>query len=158
MTTGTKINVRIVRLDPVRVAAAYGFGPSPEAIAWDKLLSWAKAQGLLGGDTQPRFFGFDNPMPTPGSPNYGYEQWLVVGPEVEGNDDITIKDFPGGLYAVTRCKLPQIGEAWRALVAWREDSRYRSAPHQCLEEVLTPPGTPFEDMVFDIYLAVAEPQ
>lgn len=156
MAAETNLDVRIVELEPMRVAAAYGFGPSPEMIAWDKILRWARAQGLLSGDATPRYFGFDNPMPTPGSPNYGYEQWIVVGPDAQGDDEITIKDFPGGLYAVTRCKLPRIQDTWRQLVAWREDSKYRSANQECLEEMLTPPDTPFDGMVLDLYLAIAE--
>lgn len=151
----SEIEVRIVRLEPLRVAAAYGFGPSPEGIAFDKLLTWARAQGLLDGDP-PQLFGFDNPMPSPGSPNYGYELWLVVGPDVTGTSEIEIKEFAGGLYAVTRCKLPQIGIAWRQLVAWREDSHYHCAPHQCLEQPITPLDTPFDNVVMDIYLAIAE--
>ncbi len=151
----TEMEVRIIRLDPLRVATAHGFGDSPEGIAFDKLFTWAQAQGLMDG-APPQTFGFDNPMPSPGSPNYGYEAWMVVGPDAVGTDEIEIKDFEGGLYVVARCKLPQIGETWRKLVAWREDSHYHCAPHQCLEGAVSPPGTPFEDMEMDVYLAIAE--
>ena len=60
-----ELNVRIVRLAPMRVASAYGFGPSPEEIAWQTLLDWAKAGGLLDVEPAPRFFGFNNPNPAP---------------------------------------------------------------------------------------------
>ncbi len=30
-------NVRIVKLEPQRVAVSYGFGSGPEGIAWEKL-------------------------------------------------------------------------------------------------------------------------
>jgi DNA gyrase inhibitor GyrI len=148
------IEVRIVRLDPMRVASAQGFGESPEGIAWEKILKFADAKGI--DRESARFFGFDNPVPSPGSPNYGYEQWITVGPDVEPEGDIRIIDFTGGLYAVTRCKLPRIGEAWKQLVIWREDSKYRRAHHQSLEEGLSPYGTAFEDIVMDIYLPIAE--
>lgn len=118
-----KLDVRIVQLEPLRVASALGFGPSPEAIAWEKILGWARQNGLLpeGDATQPetsgvRFFGFNNPSPSPGSPNYGYEQWMTVGPDVVGSGEIPIKEFPGGLYAVTRCELRNIEATWKALV------------------------------------------
>ncbi len=81
---------------------------------------------------------------------------MVVGPDAVSTDEIGIKDFEGGLYAVARCKLPQIGPAWQKLVAWRADSHYHCAPHQCLEGAVSPQGTPFENMVMDIYLAIAE--
>ena len=149
------LDVRIVRLPNLRVASAHGFGPSPEEIAWEKLSTWAKAKGIW--DKQGvRFFGFNNPNPSPGSPNYGYEQWITVGLDVEASGEIKIKDFEGGLYAVTRCKLPQIGETWQALVNWCESSPYRHAHHQWLEEGLSPYPTPFDDIVMDIYLPIAE--
>jgi len=147
------LEVRIVHLEPLHVASVLGFGPNPEEIAWEKLLTWMKAQGLKGD--AGRYFGFNNPSPAPGSPNYGYEQWFTVGPGVQPEGDITIKDFGGGLYAVTRCKLPQITATWNRLSAWREDSPYKAAHHQWLEESLSPAGTPFDDVVMDIYLPIA---
>jgi DNA gyrase inhibitor GyrI len=149
----SELEVRIVRLEPVRVAAALGFGSSPEGIAWDKLLTWMRAKGLKFDEH--RFFGFNNPDPSPGSPNYGYEQWVTVEPAVEPEGEIKVKEFGGGLYAVTRCKLPQITEVWKQLVAWREDSPYKCAHHQWLEECITPPDTPFDDIIMDIYLPIA---
>jgi AraC family transcriptional regulator len=154
----SEFEVRMVRLEPMRVASAHGFGTSPESKAWDKILTWARAQGVPDEVQPGRFFGFDNPVPSPGSPNYGYEQWLVLDPDadVEASEDVTIKTFEGGLYAVARCKLPQIGATWKRLVTWRETSAYKCGHRQCLEEALTPVGTPFEDIVLDIYLPVVE--
>ena len=149
--------VRIVHLEPMRVAGAHGFGESPEGEAWDKLLAWANPKGLLDDREAVRFFGFNNPNPSPGSPNYGYDQWMTVGPEVEGEGDVKILDFPGGLYAVTRCEgLSNIGEVWKRLVTWREDSPYKKAHHQWLEEYLSPLGVQPEEFVFDLYLPIAE--
>ncbi|NNK92581.1 MAG: MerR family transcriptional regulator, partial [Acidimicrobiia bacterium] len=71
----TEGDVRIVELEAMRVAAALGFGPEPESEAWGKLMTWARATNHLDG-TQ-RYFGFNNPNPMPGSPNYGYEQWMT---------------------------------------------------------------------------------
>ena len=148
----SEIDVRIVELEPMRVASAHGFGKQPEGIAWDKLLTWMNAHGLKRDEV--RFFGFNNPDPSPGSPNYGYEQWVTVGPDAVSEGEITVKEFGGGHYAVTRCKLPRIGEAWKQLAAWREESHYQCGHYQWLEELISPPGTPFEDLVLDIYLPI----
>ncbi|NIQ80558.1 MAG: hypothetical protein GTN93_21190, partial [Anaerolineae bacterium] len=43
----TELDVRIVELEPMRVASAYGFGPSPEGVAWDKMQAWAREEDLL---------------------------------------------------------------------------------------------------------------
>jgi DNA gyrase inhibitor GyrI len=153
----SEFEVQIVHLEPMRVASAHGFGESPETQAWDKILAFARAKGL--DPSQARFFGFNNPNPSPGSPNYGYDQWMTVGPDVEGQGDVQIIDFAGGLYAVARCNgLSHIGEDWKQLVLWFEDSPYKMPPHycQCLEELLTPPDVPYEEYIFDLYLPIIE--
>lgn len=165
------LEVRIVKLEPMRVASALGFGPSPETVAWNKIVAFIKSQGWLDELESFRFFGFNNPDPSPGSPNYGYEQWITVGPDVEGMDDIKIIDFPAGSYAVARCEgLSSIGSVWRQLVNWHEDSQYTkpSNYYQCLEEVLNPSvfitregnfvetQEAHEGVIFDLYLPVSE--
>jgi DNA gyrase inhibitor GyrI len=149
-------NVRIVSLEPIHVAAAHGFGPEPENIAWEKIRAFVEEKGLRNVEGT-RYFGFNNPNPSPGSPNYGYEQWVTIAADVEANDDVEIKDFAGGLYAVLRCKgIENIGNAWQQLVAWLEQSHYRRGSHQWLEEGLTPPPTPFDEIVLDLYMPIAE--
>jgi DNA gyrase inhibitor GyrI len=156
----SELDVRIVKLEPMRVASTVGFGPSPEELAWQKILAWADTEGLLAQRENRRFFGFNNPNPSAGSPNYGYEQWITVEPETEAGQDIKILDFPGGLYAVTRCDLTNIGEQWQALVKWCAGSRYTMSHQLCLEEALTPPfdGIPMEmdQIILDLYLPVVE--
>ena len=151
------LEVRIVDMEPMRVASALGFGETPEPLAWNKILAFAEAKGL---DTAAaRFFGFNNPDPPPGSPNYGYEQWMTVGPDVQGEGEVEIKEIPARRYAVARCEsLSIIGQVWQDLVTWFEDSPYQKPPHfyECLEELLTPPDLPFEEYVFDLYLPIAE--
>ena len=151
----SSLDVQIVRLDPARVVYTHGFGESPESIAWTKLTDWMAANGVKFEEHD--FYGFNNPNPSPGSPNYGYEQWMVIDAPVEETEDVKVKDVEGGLYAVSRCKLPGIGDAWKRLSAWREEeSAYTHGAHQWLEKSVTPPGTPFEDIVMDLYLPIAE--
>lgn len=147
--------VRITRLEPFRVAAALGFGPQPEIEAWDKLLTWALATNHMDGTG--RYFGFNNPGPMPGSPNYGYEQWMTVGSDAQPLGDIEIKDFPGGLFGVLRCEgLATIGEDWGRLIAWLETAPYEADHHQGLEELLVSPVLPHSEWVFDLHLAISE--
>ncbi len=155
------LDVRIVNLEPMYVASFLGFGESPEEIAFEKLNAWASPKGLLKDRENHRLFGFNNPNPSAGSPNYGYEVWIVIDPdEVESGEDVDIKEFQGGLYAVTECVVPKgffdvIGQTWKALVAWREESKYRCGNYQWLEESLpiSPPDTEF---VLDLYLPITE--
>ncbi len=152
----SKNDVRILTLEPMHIASAHGFGSEPEGIAWDKILAFVEEKGVKDGDGT-RYFGFNNPNPSPGSPNYGYEQWVTIAPEVEATADTEIKDFPGGMYAVLRCEgIENIGKVWQDLMAWSETSPYRRGKHQWLEEVLTPPPTPFDKFILDLYLPIAE--
>ena len=159
-----KLNIRIVELIPMRVASALGFGASPEIQAWEKLLGWAKTRGLLEDISSRRFFGFNNPNPSPGSPNYGYEQWMTVDLDAQATGEVEIKDIPGGLYAVAYCEsLNTIGEDWKRLVAWVEESSYQFGPEPYLEELLTQQvlissldAIDPNAMVFDLYLAISK--
>jgi DNA gyrase inhibitor GyrI len=153
----SEMEVRIVRLEPMRVAAVLGFGAGPEGLAWDKMSAWLKASHLLEDGKGHRFFGFNNPSPSAGSLNYGYEVWATVDESVQPEGEVTVKDFPGGLYAVTRCKgVDSIFPTWQQFVRWREASRYQGANHQWLEEHFGALDMPPEELVLDLYLPVAE--
>ncbi len=153
-----ELAVRIVKLEPLRVASFHGFGPNPEHLAGQKLIAWAGPRGYLAEPLRHRIFGFNNPNPSPGSQNYGYEFWLVVGPEVAPEGDMRIQEFAGGLYAVTRCQaVEKIGETWQRLVRWLTDSSYGHAEHQWLEEHLNPTfPAPEDELLLDLYAPIAE--
>jgi DNA gyrase inhibitor GyrI len=157
-----EIDVRIVELEPMRVASVYGFGASPEEQAWGKLMNWSKPKGLLQNPEQHRIFGFNNPNPSAGSPNYGYEFWIAVGPEAEPEGEVRILDFSGGLYAVTRCELAGKGPGeiipatWKQLVEWLGKSKYKHAKHQWLEEHFVALDKPEEITHLDLYAPIAE--
>ena len=151
-------DVRIVNLPAMRIASALGYGTEPENQAAGMIVEFAKKIGLTPGDSRYRTFGFNNPNPSPGSPNYGYELWLVVGPDVQAEPPITIKDVPTSKYAVTRFTgLSNIGTVWRELVTWFEDSPYTRPPNwcTCLEEIINPAETDPEKWVFNLYLPIA---
>ena len=150
------LEVRIVQLEPMRVVSVHALSASPEHDAWEKLVAWAKPRGLMDDLETHRVFGFNNPDPSPGSPNYGYEFWILVGPEVDLEDGVEIKEFTGGLYAVTRCKgAERIGETWRQLGSWVEDSRYRWAPHQWLEEHISGADAPEGELILDLCFPIS---
>lgn len=154
----SQLDVRIVTLPPMRVISAHGYGPSPEAMAGEKMEAFLKAKGLLDGyGTTIPHYGFNNPNPSVGSPNYGYEIWAVVPPEVEPEGDLRVVMFPGGLYAVTRFEnLENIGRVWKELVRWRENSPYLEACHQCLEHLLNPLERDISKFVFELYLPIKQ--
>jgi AraC family transcriptional regulator len=154
------IEVRIIKLPPMRVACINGFGEGPESMAFSKMKSWAKAHSLLGKPY--RLFGYNNPDPSPGSPNYGYDVWISVDKSVQADGEAKVIEFPGGLYAVTRLEVKNPGEdipgTWQKLVKWMESSKYRHGRHQWLEEHIGPLEQMGEDKRFtlDLHLPIME--
>ncbi len=158
----TELEVRIVKLEPMRVASFHAYGADPEHDAAKNLVDWAKPLGMLDDPEKYRIFGFDNPTPSPGSPNYGYEFWITIEADMEPESEVDIKEIPGGLYAVTRCEIKGdayevIPETWKRLVKWREDSEYGCGNTYWLEEHIAP--SPFEvsnEFTLDLYFPITE--
>jgi DNA gyrase inhibitor GyrI len=133
--------VKIVSLPWMRVASAWGFGSSPEEMAWNTLEGWAQPLGLFDLPAA-RVFGFNNPNPSEDSPNYGYEFLVTVAPEVEPAKGIRIGELHGGPYATMPAEFGtnpavEIPAAWRRLDKWVAEHGYRIGHHQCLEEMDT---------------------
>ncbi len=156
-----ELEVRIVRLEPMRVARVRVVSETPERDAWEKLRLWAAPKGLLDHPEMHPVFGFNNPNPSPGRRDYGYELWIAVGSDVSSETGIEVEEFPGGLYAVTCCKLIEdpsgsLPEIWRKL--WdRINSSGRYAWRKTHElEHLRNPQAAEKDMIMDLYLPIQE--
>jgi DNA gyrase inhibitor GyrI len=88
---------------------------------------------------------------------------IVVHPPVNPGQEkrsVRVVGFDGGLYAVTLCKVPEgnlevIGQLWKKLVAWREDSKYNCGTHQWLERTVSH-GSLGIVFALDLYLPIAE--
>jgi AraC family transcriptional regulator len=160
MITMTDLEVSMVRLDPMRVASVRVEGEAPEVEALARLRSWAEPKGLLQDSRTHPVFGFNNPSPTPDKREYGYEFWIRVDPGVESDAEVKVKNFDGGLFAHTTCKLSgdphgSVVEVWHKLVEWVEQSRYKwRSTHEL--EGLRDPFASEADVVLDLYLPVEE--
>jgi predicted transcriptional regulator YdeE len=65
-----------------------------------------------------------------------------------------MKNFKGGLYSVTCCRLDDITEKWQRLAEWVKESEYDFGDHQCLEETISPDKMPNENTQFDLYFPI----
>ena len=154
----TNLDVRLVRLDPMRVASVRAEGEAPEAEALARLRSWGEPKGLLKDTKAHPVFGFNNPSPTPGKREYGYEFWIRVDPGMDSDAEVEVKDFDGGLYAATPCKLmddPQgsVLQVWHKLLEWVQASSYNWRKTHELEGLRDPYASE-ADVVLDLYLPV----
>lgn len=154
-----QIEVRIVEMPDMTFACFPAYSPEPEDDAWKALEAWAVPLGFMDDRVRHRIFGFDTAGVTPGSPNRGYEFWIQVDPAFSAGESVQLKHFVGGKYAVYR--IPKVGSpwetipsAWKALVLWQEDSRFKMRHAPCLEEHLGAPGVPLADSPMDLYLSI----
>ncbi|MFX1286480.1 MAG: effector binding domain-containing protein [Promethearchaeota archaeon] len=157
----TDLDVRIATLEPMRVASVRVISKSPENDAWEKMRSWANEKGLLDDHEKYPVFGFNNPDPSPDKAEYGYEFWIKIDSEIQPEGDINVKEFKGGLYAVTTTRLiidPELNiiPAWKKLATWvKKSSKYDFGAHQFLEKPLNPKASP-EDLALDLYCPIKE--
>jgi DNA gyrase inhibitor GyrI len=158
-STVADLTVRIERLPPMRVAWVRAVSRNPEQDAWRQLSGWAKHAGLLDDPEAHPVFGFNNPSPSAGEQEYGYEFWIAVGSDTQTLNGIALKDFAGGVYAVTTCRLtgtPGVREQWRALLRWVHGSEHtwRRTTHE-LERIRNP-LSPEKELVLDLYLPIED--
>ena len=94
--------LKITRLEPCRAASFHvsnSFKPEQEAAAMFQ--AWAKAHGLIDKYRFLSVLEFNNPWGPDDKPR-GYEIWcFLTGLDDVNLSDVIVKDFPGGLYAVT---------------------------------------------------------
>ncbi len=161
-----EFEVRIEQLKPMHVASVRALSKTPENDAWEKMRAWAEPKGLLEDLEKHPVFGFNNPNPSPGRKEYGYEFWIRVEPGIAPEGEVMIDQFKGGLYAVTTCRLKEeleseffqregYLESWKKLVEWVDSSKYRQGKHQCLERAHDPNASA-EELILDLYCPIEE--
>ncbi|QVK17524.1 effector binding domain-containing protein [Mycoplasmatota bacterium] len=130
-----KWNIRIIRLHPMRVAYYVAHSKQPEDDAWKVITKWVEKNQLDQLFTT-RYFGFNNPNPTNLSSIYGYEVWITVDEQVKESEEIKIKTFPGGLYAVMTSNIVDIVKSWRKMYDLIDQSKNYQVGKRWLEEHL----------------------
>jgi DNA gyrase inhibitor GyrI len=146
-------NVRIEKLEPMRVASVRVVGAQPESEAWERLKAWAEPRGLLKDPKQHPVFGFNNPNPSPDREEYGYEFWIRVGSDVASGGPVEVKEVAGGSFAVMTHRGYPSPEVWKQLWDWVENSDYRWRKAHELERIHDPLA-PATEVVFDLYLPI----
>jgi DNA gyrase inhibitor GyrI/DNA-binding HxlR family transcriptional regulator len=161
-----ELQVEIVQLEPMTVASVQAISKTPEDDAWKKMVAFAEPRGLLRDLKKNPIFGFNNPNPSAGKEEYGYEFWIRIDPKTELEEGVVKKEFDGGLYAVTRCNLTKEStssylqehgmlESWARLGEWFKSSGYKKAEHQWLEKSVNP-NKPDEDLLLDLYFPITK--
>lgn len=149
-----ELDVKIVTLEPMRVASFRAVSESPEHEAAEMLLGWATGKGYLNDLENHPVYGFNNPNPSKERKEYGYEFWIKVDEEYK-EEGINLKDVAGGRYAVTTCRdLGEIGELWMKLDSWVQENGYEYRKEaECLEKTHNL-GASDDQLVLDLYAPI----
>jgi len=130
-------DVRIIKLEPMKVVSFQAISNSPEYDALDILTVWRNKNEITN---TARRFGFNNPMPEEGKNSYGYEIWEMIDEGLSDYSGVIVKQFEGGLYAVVKAiagdPYIDIPLRWQQLYEWVNESEYKIGEHQWLEEHL----------------------
>ncbi len=142
--------IRVLQLEPLRLATLLGSGRTPERSAWRALLDWARQNGCLETTPAPRFFGYDVWRT---KDTHDYRVMMTISADHRRDSTIDIMTLPGGMYAVQRVRgIGNIPQAWQQLDDWLTDSDYQLGHHQWLEEHIAFIDLPDEEYVLDLYL------
>lgn len=112
-----KLNVRIVQLPPMTVAAFHYVGKDCEDHAGAMAEAFIRESGLYQRKPDSRMLGFNHPNPTEEQPVYGYEVWVSIPEDMDVPAPGVKKHFPGGLYAAHSIEFPNFHE-WEWLNRW----------------------------------------
>lgn len=151
-------DIQIIRLGPMRVASIMAHGTFPEKEAWRKLIAHRDLKNLINNRNEHPVFGFSNRQPSGVSSEFDYEIWVKTGPEFEPEEPLPIIDFPGGLYAVTRCLIGDIDylkryRKWKNLINRCKNKEFRPGYHQSLEKFINL-DSEFQNLVLDLYYPI----
>jgi len=145
-----ELEVRIVELEPMRVASFRAISETPEHDAAKLLTQWAQGKGYLNDLEKHPIFGFNNPNPSKGKKEYGYEFWIKVEDDYS-EEGLNLKEVSGGRYAVTTCHhLGEIGELWMKLFNWTKENGYEYRKAEGLEKTLNFSASD-DELVLDLY-------
>jgi DNA gyrase inhibitor GyrI len=149
-----KMDVKIVKLAPMKVASFQASGSSPEFEALERLYEWAKSKGLLKNMSENPIFGFDCQLIVEKRKSPGYEVWIKIPPDIPPEPSIKIKEFGGGLFLTTTCRTEgnhtkAVRASWIKLSKWARENGYDMGNQQLLERFYSFPLS--NDFTIDLY-------
>jgi len=159
LSNSPPLEVRIEHLPEMRVAFARHIGPYEETdAAYERLMAWAGARGLLKSPVV--VFGIAHDDPTVTAPDkLRYDAALVIPENVTSEGDVGVQTIQGGKYAVTRhCgSYESLGETYtRFCGEWLPLSGLELLAAPALEFYRnSPQDTPPEKLLTDIYMPLA---
>ena len=161
--------IKITRIEPGRVVSFHiKDSQSPEDEVFRLFNTWAEANGLLDSHRFVPVLGFNNPFGLEGK-SHGYEIWCFLDRLGEVDlTGVTIKNFPGGLFAVTTISgldlIPSFAEQLRNTIEqhpqyklnYPDDYRHGVDPSPEFEMIYTPKARRADEFVLDYFIPIKE--
>ena len=153
---GVIMEIRIEKIEPMRVASVRHIGPYEECEpAWQKLCAWAGPRGLFGPGVKMIGISYDDPEVTP-TEKIRYDACITVGDAIESEGEVVVRMIPGGDYAVATHKGPftKLIETYNKFYGeWAPQSGRVVKKAACFEIYLNDPDrTSPEELLTDIYI------
>lgn len=156
----TGVDVQVRSHPPIRVAFMRHRGSYANVgPLWQRMLTWAGAQGLLGGG--PVLYGVcpDDPEVTAES-LLRFDACVVVGEAFTATDEVGVMELPGGTYAVGlhRGDYGQLARTYLDVIGrWFPSSGYELAPDAVVEHYLNDPSrTPVDQLLTEVRVRIAD--
>ncbi|MEZ5357833.1 MAG: GyrI-like domain-containing protein [Candidatus Zixiibacteriota bacterium] len=152
------MELQIKHLEPMRVACIRHIGPYQECTkAWEALFKWATEKKIDPKTTHWIGASYDDPETTPAE-KLRYDACVVVSGDIQADDTVEIKNFPGGKYAYAVHKGPyrNMGQTFKAIftegfpkagLEWRMEACLEFYPGEC-------DGRPEEELITELYVPV----
>lgn len=150
------VKVRTETIAPMRVAFVRHVGPYDQVgTTWQKLMTWAGRNGLLGPNMKAIGIPHDDPEIT--SPEkLRYDACLVIRREIEPQGDIGVQTIEGGEYAVGTHRGPyeKLNDTYAMLMGqWMPANDREPGQGPCFEVYWNNPQTTRpEDLWTEIYV------
>lgn len=148
--------VRIVKINPIRIAVCNRISKSPEQDSYNALRAWAEPKGLLDDPVKYPIFGRNNPDPSPDKEEYGYDFMLAIPADMKIDGEMKEGEVPGGTYAVVRTRFKTITDMWFWLYNWTKEKGYKATGHGYEEHIIGVDIKQPSNMLFDLWLGVSE--
>jgi len=150
------MNVQIKEIEPMNVAFIHHIGPYAEiAAAYEKLMSWAGKNGLIGPQTKVIGLYYDDPEDTPAD-KCRSDACITVDGDVKTEGEIGTKTIFGGDYAVATHvgSYDKLIDAWNYLYGqWPSKSGREASFAPAIEIYLnSPEDTPPEELITELYM------
>jgi AraC family transcriptional regulator len=151
------MDIQIETIEATPVACVRHIGPYPEMSgAWEALMGYAAAAGIVGTDAMFLGLYYDDPAQTPG-PELRSDACVTVSADAVVEAPVELREIAAGRYitAVHVGPFDTLSETYGAMAQWGTGQDVTFREHPTIEMYLTDPETtPPEEFETKLFMAI----